>query len=413
MSFFYSIENTNKNLKYISISVIIYVYVQKKGELLMQKPKAIPKPIFALLLILVCLFLLLTFKELFPDQDNNSNTQNMIDTTPPTISCNISTKTVLPGEILTIDKLGIRATDTSPIESIAFTKMDDIEFFSKEFSFSYGGIYELTITACDIYKNKSNYTLTIKVETPPDIKVPSNFYVAAGSDIDFSKYIQVSDLLDETFTYDNLNIDTSNLNIATPGNYPVTFSGTDSYGLTSAKSTMVHILSKDDLQKQIDSQKIDISTSVIIGAQNAYDIGSYSDIASLESAIAPALVTITNEKNNITGDGCIIKIDDSFVTIVTNESVVTGNLTVCVSFFDETTRHAAVVFTNEEYNLAFIRIPVDGATEDSSVSSEYTRSLRTVHLDEQQWDMHPVTKSISLEQMLRHYELVFKHKLKN
>lgn len=381
----------------------------------MQSKNTIPKYVLVLFVILVCVFVGLSLYKINPSLFSfsglNSTETNNTDTTPPVITCNINSKTVLPGETLSIDKLGIRATDASEIESIAFTKLDDIAFLATEFQFSYGGLYELTISASDIYQNKSDFVLTVKVETPPDIESPTDFYVASGSDIDFSKYVKASDLLDETFTYDDLNIDTSNLNIAKVGNYPVIFSGTDSYGLTSTNFSTVHVLAKDDLQKLIDSHKIDISTAAIIGAKNAYDIGSYNNTAALEDAIVPALVSISNDKNDITGDGCIIKIDDEFITIATNESVVTGNLTVLVSFFDETKRHAAVVFTNEEYDLAFIRIPVDGATEDASVSSEYARSLRTVHLDEGQWQMHPVTQKVSLEQMLRHYELVFKYKL--
>lgn len=383
----------------------------------MQSKNRIPKYVLVLFAFLLCAFVGLSLYKVNPSRFSfsglDSTETESSDTTPPVISCNISTKTVLPSETLSIDKLGIRATDASKIESIAFTKLDDIEFLATEFQFSYGGVYELTITASDIYQNKSDLILTVKVETPPDIETPNDFYVAVGSDIDFSKYVKAGDLLDETFTYDDLNIDTSNLNIAKPGNYPIIFSGTDSYGLTSTKSSTVHVLAKDELQKLIDSHKIDISTSAIIGAKNAYDIGSYNNTSALEKAIVPALVSISNEKNDITGDGFIIKIDDEFITIATNESIVTGNLTVSVSFFDETARHAAVVFTNDEYDLAFIRIPVDGATEDASVSSEYARSLRTVHLDEGQWQMHPVTQKVSLEQMLRHYELVFKYKLEN
>lgn len=381
----------------------------------MQSQKRIPKFIIALFLLLVCAFLLLSLHKINPSLfvffKTTSAKVEQTDSTPPLITCNIQTKTVLPGEVLSIDKLGVRATDESEIKSIAFTKMDDIEFFSQEFSFSYGGTYTLTITATDIHQNASELVLTIHVETPPEIESPDDFYVAAGSNIDFSHFVHASDLLDSSFSFDDLDIDTSNLNIAKEGNYIVTFSGTDSYGLTATKTATIHVLTKEDLQKQIDSQNINISDSAIIGATNAYDIGSYANSSALESAILPALVEISNEKNDTTSDGCIIKIDSDFVTIATKESIVRDNLTVCISFFDESIRHAAVVFTNTEYDLAFIRLPVNGASPDASVTSEYTRSLRTVHLDEEQWKMHPVTNQISLEQMLRHYELVFKYKL--
>ena len=381
----------------------------------MHQKKTLPKFAIALLILLVAAFILLSLYKANPSffaflQPNSTNSENH-DTTPPVISSNINTMTVLPGETLTIEKLGIRATDSSPIESIAFTKLDDITFFSETFQFSYGGTYALTVSASDTYGNTSDLVLTIKVETPPEIEAPSDFYVAVGNKVDYSKYVQVSDLLDESISFETLNIDTSECNIAIAGDYPVSFSATDNYGLTSTKKATVHVRSKADLQKLIDTQIINMSSSVIVGATNAYDIGVYDDKTLLEGAIAPALVIVSNEKNNTAKDGFIIKIDDAFVTIATQESAVTGSLTVDLAFFDGTTRKAAVVFTNEEYNLAFLRIPVDGATEEASVSSDYVRSLRTVHLEQSQWDMHPVTKAISLEQVLRHYELVFKHKL--
>ena len=406
----------------------------------MQKRNQPPIIAMVLLVILVCIFICLrlfpdfSFLSLFPDKEISS--ENKPDTTAPLISCDLNSKTIKAGDSISVDKLGIRVTDNSNVESILFTKIQSDTFYmpssgnnedeltamkkayaegiaisGEEFQFSYGGIYKLTITATDIYANSSDFTFTLKVETPPVIETPSDYYVAIGNEIPYEDYVKVWDLIDGEYEFSNITLDTSNLNIGKEGTYPISFSAKDKYGLTSIQNATVHMLSEADLQELIDSHKINVTDHAIVGAYNKYNVGHFSDATELASAITPALVEIKNEKTNTTKDGFIIKIDEEYITIATNESAVTGSLSTLVTFYDESTYHASVVFTNTEYDLAFIRIPVDGNDERSSVSSEKLGLLRTVHLDEMQWNLHAVTKQVSLKQLLRHYELVFKYKL--
>lgn len=403
----------------------------------MKTPKKTPKIALLLLIILVCIFVFFrvfpdfSFSIFLPEKETTEDTRP--DTTAPIINCDIKSKTIVSGGTISVEKLGIRVTDASKINSILFTKItsnnfypgpsnektegmkkayaEGIEVSGEEFQFTYGGIYELTITATDIYENSSDFTFTLKVETPPIIEAPSDFYVAVGTEIPFENYVTAWDVIDDTYSFSDISIDSSALNIGKAGNYKVVFSGTDKYGLSSAHTSNVHVLSKSDLQELINTQKINATNHAIIGAYNKYDIGTYADPALLQEAMIPTLVQITNEKNDTVGDGFIIKIDDEFITIATSEKAVTDNITVFVSFYDETSCKASVVFTNTEYDLAFIRIPIDGSSTESSVSSDYVSSLRTVHLDETQWKQHEVTSKISLKQILRHYELVFKRKL--
>ncbi len=403
----------------------------------MKKRNNPPIIAIVLIIILICIFV---FLRIFPDFSfsnlssiNEVSTETKPDTTPPVITCDIKSKTIVAGNTISIEKLGLRVIDTSKIDSILFTKIasdnfypgpsnektegmkkayaEGIEVSGEEFQFTYGGIYELTITATDIYANSSDFTFTLKVETPPIIEAPTDFYVALDTTIPYEDYVKVWDLIEEDFCFEHITLDTSNINIGKVGNYTVTFSGTDKYGLSSSYTSFVHVLSKDDLQELINTQKINATDHAIVGAYNKYDIGIYQDDALLQEAILPALVQISNDRNDTVGDGFIIKIDDEFVTIATNETVVSDNLTVNISFFDGISCNASVVFTNTEYNLAFIQIPIDGASDTSSVPSDYISTLRTVHLDETQWNKHSVTKNVSLKQLLRHYELVFKHKL--
>jgi len=411
----------------------------------MQKRNQPPIIAIVLLVLLVCVFI---FLRVFPDfsfsnfslsntsSEKETIVENKPDMTAPIISCDISSKTIKAGDTISVSKLGVRVTDNSKIDSLLFTKIrsdnfympaansnnDQLEAMKKayvegirisgeEFQFSYGGIYELTVTATDIYANSSDFTFTLKVETPPIIETPKDYYVVTRTEIPYEDYVKVWDIVDGDYDFSNVTLDTSNLHIGKEGSYTISFEAKDKYGLTATQTANVHVMSKDALQELIDTQKINASNHAIVGAYNKYDIGRYNDAALLESAIVPALVQIKSEKNNVASDGFIIKIDNAFITIATNESSVSNSLIAEVTFADTTTRNASVVFTNTEYDLAFLRIPVDGTDEDSSISSDALSLLRTVHLDEAQWKMHPTTKKVSLEQMLRHYELVFKHKL--
>jgi len=415
----------------------------------MRKHNQPPIIAIILLVLLICIFI---FLRMFPDFSfpnisfpsfsfssvftEEALEEDKPDMTAPAISCDINSKTIKAGDTISVSKLGVRATDNSKIESLLFTRIqsdnfympsanendeqledmkkaysDGISIAGEEFQFTYGGIYQLTITATDIYANSSDFTFTLKVESPPVIETPNDYYVVTGTEISYEDYVKAWDIIDGEYDFSDINVNTSNLHIGKEGSYTISFEAKDKYGLRSTRNANVHVMSKTALQELIDTHKINATEHAIVGAYNKYDIGGYEDAALLETAIIPALVQIKNEENDLAADGFIIKIDDEFITIATNESVVADHLTTLISFYDGSLYNASVVFTNKEYNLAFIRIPVDGANEESSVSSEILPTLRTVHLDESQWEMHSVTRKVSLEQMLRHYELVFKNKL--
>lgn len=344
----------------------------------------------------------------------------VMDTEPPVISCDINTKTVLPGETISIEKLGVRTKDFSEIESVAFTKIASthfytglpdeeteqmraayekgINFYGEEFQFAYGGVYTLTVEACDIFQNRSEITLTLKVEEPPIIEAPSDFYIATGSEIDFAEHVLAWDFIDEDFSMENVEVDSSSVSLGTAGNYTITFTGTDSYGLTAAVTSTVHILSKEDLQELINTHKINISEHVIVGAYNAYDLGYY-DNQSLEatrSAQLPATVHVKNLRDDTFGSGFIIHIDEEAVTIATCYHVTEQCVTPRITFDDGTTRLGAVVGQNKESDVAFIQIPIDGSSEKTSLPSDYVKNLRTVHIDEAYWKSIPNDSSLLL-----------------
>lgn len=335
---------------------------------------------------------------------------NVTDTTPPVVRCDIKNKTVAPGDTISVNNLGLNITDYSEVEHIYFSKISSTKFYTdlpeeesralreafgkgiameaNEFQFSYGGIYTLTVCVQDAFYNKSELELQVTVDEPPVLKVPNNFYVADTPQINFVDYIEVSDFIEEDLDVSDVKIDTSKLNLSAVGTYPVTFTITDKYGLTASKTTNVHVGSQDSLQAYLNQHGIDLTTDVVIGVRNAYDIGYFEkdNITATQKAMLPCLVHIRNSVEDSFGSGFIIEITNEFVTLATNQHVIKDDLIVDVTFSDGKCYNAPVVASNAERDIAFIRIPIDGNSSSSSISSDDLQKLRTVHINKNYWD---------------------------
>ena len=335
---------------------------------------------------------------------------NVTDTTPPSVRSNIKNKTIVPGEVVSVKNLGLNIDDYSEIKSILFTKISSTKFYTglpdeetegirdayrkgismeaEEFQFAYGGIYTLTVTVQDTFYNKSEIELIITVEEPPILEVPDNFYVADIPQIDFTKYINVSDFLEENLDVSDVKIDTSKLNLSSSGTYPVTFTVTDGYGLTTTKTSYVYVSSPNALQTLLNQHSIDLANDIVLGVKNTYDIGYFEEnnITAVQKAMLPCIVHIQNDALDSFGSGFIIEITDEFVTLATNQHVIKNDLVVDITFYTGNSYHGSVVASNGELDIAFVRIPIDGNNTTSSISSTDVQKLRTVHINKGYWD---------------------------
>lgn len=335
---------------------------------------------------------------------------NVTDTTAPIIDCDVKNKTVEPGDIVSVHSLGLDIQDYSEIESILFTKISSNKFYTglpeeatvdmreayrkglsmkgEEFQFAYGGIYTLTISVSDEFHNTSEITLTLKVEEPPVLEVPANFYVADTMEIDFTEYVEAWDFISEDLDAEDVKVDTTQLNLSKVGTYEIAFSATDDYGLKATKTANVHVSSQKALQELLNTHAVNLTSDVVIGAINPYDSGYYAseNMEFIQNIMLPCIVHIENDALETFGSGFILEISDEFVTIATNEHVIKSDLTVDVTFFDAVTCNGAVVASNAERDIAFVRIPIDGKSSSTSLSSEYVQKLRTVHINKGYWD---------------------------
>ncbi len=338
-----------------------------------------------------------------------TSTVEVVDTTAPKLSCNLKKITVAKGDYVTVNTLGIKAEDNTGIDRLLFQHivaqkihvddtledaehieklfLDGRQLWAREYTFEYGGIYTITVTAQDAYNNKTDLTLEITVEEPPVLTTSDEVYMTIGQTVDFRDYIEVWDYLDEDYSADDVHIDTSSLDTTKSGKYTVTYTATDSYGLASHSTTTVYLCTPAELQDMINTHVINKDQHIIIGAYNLYDSGYYKDNnpAHIQTVMKPSIVHIYNDDFDGYGSGFILKIDEDFVTIATNQHVVVGDYEPDIYFYDGTTCKAMVVATDAREDIAFLRIPVDGYSETMSLPFEYVETLRTVHINEGYW----------------------------
>ena len=345
-------------------------------------------------------------------------TVQVVDTTAPTLTCNMKNITIKKGDYITVNTIGMKATDNTGIDRLLFHHivaekihveseddshletlfLDGRELWTKEYTFEHGGIYTITVSAIDAYNNTAELSLNVTVEEPPVIDTVDSIYLAIGQTIDFSEYIEVWDYLDEDYSAKDVVIDTSALDITKSGEYQVIYTAKDSYGLSSQSTTTVYLRTPLELQDMINTHEINKDEHLIIGAYNPYDSGYYekNDPEFIQEVMLPSIVHIENDDNDTFGSGYIIKIDANFVTIATNDHVVTGDFDPEVYFYDGTSCEGMIVATDPREDIAFIRIPIDGNSEETSLPFEYVETLRTVHINEGYWKGLSNEKNIAL-----------------
>lgn len=345
-------------------------------------------------------------------------TVEIVDTTVPSLTCNMKNITLEKGEYITINSIGIKAEDNTGIDRLLFhhivadkvhidaedsAHLEELfltgrDLWTQEYTFEYGGVYTMTVSAIDAYNNATELTLNVTVEEAPVLDTIDSVYLAIGQTIDFSEYIEVWDYLDTDYSAKDVTIDTSALDTSKSGEYEVVYTATDSYGLSSKATTTVHLRTPLELQEMINTHKINKDDHLIIGAYNSYDSGYYEENNPefIQNVMLPSIVHIENDDNYTFGSGYIIKIDSEFVTIATNDHVIVGDYDPEIFFYDGTSCEGIIVASDPREDIAFIRIPIDGYSDKTSLPFEYVETLRTVHINEGYWKDLPNEKNIPI-----------------
>ncbi len=155
------------------------------------------------------------------------------------ITCNVEVKDtqapIFTTQIYTTD-LKENVKPKSFIKKIQDESKYTLSFESKPTSDSN---QQIVIIATDTYGNTSKQEATLirkKDKKKPTIKTPDTIHVMKNESYDFDKDIKVKDNYDSSPTVD---IDTSNIDFETPGNYKLTVTATDRSGNKATKEVKV------------------------------------------------------------------------------------------------------------------------------------------------------------------------------
>lgn len=161
-----------------------------------------------------------------------TTTLHVVDTVPPKIQT--KDKTIMFGEPFEIEDF---VESVSDITTYAF-------FYLEEPDIQGAGIYTIELVVKDEGDNISKASARLEVIqdiTPPVIDGVEEITITVGESVSYKRNITVTDDYDDDV---KLEVDNSEVDIDTPGNYTVIYRATDKYGNTAEVSTILHVEAK-------------------------------------------------------------------------------------------------------------------------------------------------------------------------
>lgn len=200
----------------------------------------------------------------------------LADTEPPVITGAVDLSV---DEGLTIEYLsGVSVTDNK--DENPSLQIDDSQVDLEK-----GGEYEAVYIATDANGNIARETITVTVipdVLPPVIEGAQDIAIEVGGSISYRKGITVTDDKDDN---PKLEIDNSQVDLDTPGDYPVTYTATDRRGNVSSVSITVTVRTLEALA--LEQEVMEKATDILARITN-------EDMTAMEKAFAIYRWTLTN-----------------------------------------------------------------------------------------------------------------------
>lgn len=182
----------------------------------------------------------------------------------------------------------------------ALDNMDDAPLLTVDDSnvdLTAAGKYEILYTCIDFFGNKAIETTTLTIiedNTPPVILGANPISLYAGSSVAYRKGILVTDDLDES---PKLTVDSSQVDLRTPGTYQVTYTATDAAGNQSSITTSVTVAEKPDTY--IDEETIYAAADEVLARIITEDMTDRQKVEAIYKWLKRNCVyTSTSDKND-------------------------------------------------------------------------------------------------------------------
>ncbi len=308
--------------------------------------------------------------------------------------------------------LAVRVQDTTPPEIIPFAEPLYIasgrEYSPEEFAsgicdisgqvqcrLKYGGkeweriafpikgSYRVLLEAEDPSGNIGSKHIEFTVDDAPVIIGAFDRHLPVGTDFDPSSTV-AADSRDGLIT-DRMKIDRGGFNPGSEGDYTVTYTVADSYGLQTEKSVTISVCGKDRLSLYGDgSEKLSLTNGELELLCELdyfrYRPLSQPDFDRTVEMIEPTLLDLRQDRGYgfAAGSGCIYKITPQYIYMLSVKHVLKEVNRNCeIMFFDGVTIKEDIAYaTSKQHNeLAVFRIPTENVPVDTLLR------LRQVHVD--------------------------------
>lgn len=207
---------------------------------------------------------------------------HVADTTPPELKTR--DKTIMLGDAFTVEDFVEQVSDAT-----------DCEIFLKEVpDIRKGGTYHIILGAKDEGGNITEERVRLEViedVTPPVIEGVAELTVVAGGTVSYKRNVTVTDDHDAEV---KLEVDNSQVDIGTPGDYPVIYRAADKYGNTAEVSTVIHVIEERKAVEET-GQEI-VITEEIVNAEADKILQSITDPSMSQYEVIQAIYNFTNKK---------------------------------------------------------------------------------------------------------------------
>lgn len=268
------------------------------------------------------------------------------------------------------DEVSLKFLNTSTDSAIHVTNGGE------SVSFSSNGSKSISIQATDRSGNTSTTMFNVLVDDAPIIYTYDTFYTVCGEPVDFEYW--ADDYVDGDLT-EKVSVKMEEGCFDVIGKHNITFSVTDSYGLTTDLEASVCVLEPEILQDLVNTGRVSGFAPNVCGVINPYDAGYVvaDDIVSAREGLIPATVRISFETAYVRsfGSGYILKITDDEIIIGTNQHVVSDQKKVNVSFSNGEKAVGKVVARKKKPDMAFVSVKI------ADIPSYMLSYLKTVHIN--------------------------------
>ncbi|MGN0474928.1 MAG: immunoglobulin-like domain-containing protein [Acutalibacteraceae bacterium] len=274
---------------------------------------------------------------------------NVVDTTAPTISAS-------ENQIYLASSREYHPEDF--IDSVSDLSGDVqiwVDYGGKQYhniSFEILGQYTVAVTAKDASGNVSSINVNFTVDEAPVIIGVFDRHLVKGKNYDAGKSVVAIDNLDGNIT-EELKIDAAGLDTNTIGEYSVTYSVKDSYGLESSRTATIYICNENEIGNYNDERSISEEELELMceAGYFKYEPLNEPDYDKTVSMIEPTLIDLKRNLSNgwVAGSGVIYKITPQYTYFLSVEHVLkTQYQGTDIMFFDGVKIHESFEYTTSD-----------------------------------------------------------------